>query len=45
MQEGKRLSKEFFMRDVLDVAPELPGKISGIKNDRWISQPLHDYRS
>jgi DNA-3-methyladenine glycosylase len=31
MQEGKRLSKEFFIRDVLDVAPELPGKILAIR--------------
>ena len=26
MVPGERLSKEFFIRDVLDVAPELPGK-------------------
>ena len=26
MTSGKRLSREFFIRDVLDVAPELPGK-------------------
>ncbi len=31
MVPGKRLTKEFFIRDVLDVAPELPGKIMVIR--------------
>jgi DNA-3-methyladenine glycosylase len=26
MEPGKRLSRDFYIRDVLDVAPELPGK-------------------
>jgi DNA-3-methyladenine glycosylase len=26
MDSGKRLSREFFIRDVLDIAPEMPGK-------------------
>ncbi len=26
MDSGKRLSRDFYIRDVLDVAPELPGK-------------------
>jgi DNA-3-methyladenine glycosylase len=26
MNSGKRLSREFFIRDVLDIAPEMPGK-------------------
>jgi DNA-3-methyladenine glycosylase len=31
MNEGIRLSKDFYTRDVLDVAPDLPGKILVIK--------------
>jgi DNA-3-methyladenine glycosylase len=31
MNEGKRLSKDFYTRDVLEVAPDLPGKILVIK--------------
>ncbi|MCX6322295.1 MAG: DNA-3-methyladenine glycosylase [Bacteroidia bacterium] len=31
MISGKRLSKEFYTRDVLDVAPELPGKYMVIR--------------
>jgi len=31
MKEGIRLSKDFYTRDVLEVAPDLPGKILVIK--------------
>ena len=31
MNEGRRLLKEFYTRDVLEVAPDLPGKILVIK--------------
>jgi DNA-3-methyladenine glycosylase len=31
MKGGVRLSKDFYTRDVLDVAPDLPGKILAIK--------------
>jgi len=31
MNEGIRLSKDFYIRDVLEVAPDLPGKILVIK--------------
>lgn len=31
MDNGIRLSKDFYIRDVLDVAPEIPGKIMVIK--------------
>jgi DNA-3-methyladenine glycosylase len=31
MNEDKRLSKDFYTRDVLEVAPDLPGKILVIK--------------
>lgn len=27
MVKGERLTKEFFIRDVLDIAPEMPGKL------------------
>jgi DNA-3-methyladenine glycosylase len=31
MQPGEKLLKEFFIRDVLDVAPELPGKLLALR--------------
>jgi DNA-3-methyladenine glycosylase len=31
MTQGKRLQRDFYTRDVLDVAPELPGKIMTIR--------------
>lgn len=31
MISGKRLTREFYLRDVLDVAPEMPGKILVVK--------------
>jgi DNA-3-methyladenine glycosylase len=31
MQPGEKLLKEFFARDVLDVAPEIPGKLLAIR--------------
>lgn len=33
MTSEKRLSREFFIRDVLDVAPEMPGKYMVIRSD------------
>jgi DNA-3-methyladenine glycosylase len=32
MSQGQRISKDFYLRDVLEVAPELPGKQLVIKN-------------
>ena len=31
MISGKRLTREFYIRDVLDVAPEIPGKIMVVR--------------
>ncbi len=33
MLQGNKLSREFYVRDVLEVAPELPGKIMVVRRD------------
>lgn len=33
MVSGERLTREFYLRDVLDVAPEMPGKIMVVRSD------------
>lgn len=49
MQSGVKLLKEFYVRDVLEVAPELPGKFMAIKlNDgstgRFMITDVEAYR-
>jgi DNA-3-methyladenine glycosylase len=40
MLPGKRLTKDFFVRDVLDVSPELPGKFLVIRTGNGSLQKL-----
>ena len=40
MATGKRLLSDFYFRDVLLVAPELPGKILVIRSEKWDPQKV-----
>ena len=43
MIRGIRLSREFFIRDVLDVAPEMPGKIMVIRLSDGTYRQIYGY--